>query len=190
MLLDKGYLTPKEVAGLLMVSTSSIRLWSEKGDLQAMVTAGGHRRFRLSNIQEFALAHNIELDIFKNESVKVLIVDDEQIFCEYLQDVIESKFEQVVVKISLDGFDAGVQLREFRPNFVLMVATMPGFDGLRVCRLIRNDPQLNDVQVIVMAKEHSVQVEKMLVSAGADACISKPIDINNLFQLLDLKQSC
>jgi excisionase family DNA binding protein len=40
----KSYLTPKEVAELLMVSTAAVRLWAERGQLKARVTAGGHRR--------------------------------------------------------------------------------------------------------------------------------------------------
>lgn len=52
--LDKNHLTPKEVAELLMVSTSAIRLWTEKGEIKALVTAGGHRRFKIEDIQQFA----------------------------------------------------------------------------------------------------------------------------------------
>ncbi len=35
---EKNYLTPKEVAKLLMVSTAAIRLWAENGDLKARLT--------------------------------------------------------------------------------------------------------------------------------------------------------
>src|SRR5690606_31688390 len=42
---EKGFLTPNEVASLLMVSPITVRQWAQKGLLEAQTTAGGHRRF-------------------------------------------------------------------------------------------------------------------------------------------------
>ncbi|HED18958.1 MAG TPA: helix-turn-helix domain-containing protein, partial [Gammaproteobacteria bacterium] len=41
----KSYLTPNDVATLLMVSPVTVRQWAQKGGLSALTTPGGHRRF-------------------------------------------------------------------------------------------------------------------------------------------------
>ncbi len=47
---NKLYLAAKDVAKLLMVSPSTIRLWTEKGFLKSETTLGGHRGFLRSEI--------------------------------------------------------------------------------------------------------------------------------------------
>ncbi|MDH5649062.1 MAG: helix-turn-helix domain-containing protein, partial [Gammaproteobacteria bacterium] len=42
---DKDYLTPSDVAKLLMVSPVTVRQWAQKGALKSKATLGGHRRF-------------------------------------------------------------------------------------------------------------------------------------------------
>ena len=50
---NKAYLTPNEVAELLMVSPITVRSWAQKGLLVAKVTPGGHRRFLKSDVERF-----------------------------------------------------------------------------------------------------------------------------------------
>ncbi len=50
-----GYLTTRQVADLLKVSTATVRLWAERGALPvSAITPGGHRRFSRESIEEFA----------------------------------------------------------------------------------------------------------------------------------------
>ena len=44
------YLTPNEVASLLLVSPITVRQWAQKGLLEAQTTAGGHRRFARAEV--------------------------------------------------------------------------------------------------------------------------------------------
>lgn len=48
------HVTPKEVAELLGVSTSSLRRWENEGKLKAIRTPGGQRRFVLSEVEKVA----------------------------------------------------------------------------------------------------------------------------------------
>src|ERR1700747_1579164 len=50
----KTHLTPNEVAELLMVNPVTVRQWAARGLLRSLSTPGGHRRFLLSDVEEFA----------------------------------------------------------------------------------------------------------------------------------------
>jgi len=53
---DDQYLTAGQVAERLHVSTKTVHRWAEQGLLSCTYTLGGHRRFRLSDV-ESAIAH-------------------------------------------------------------------------------------------------------------------------------------
>lgn len=48
---DDHLLTPREVAGLFGVRTTTIARWSREGRIAAYFTPGGHRRYRLEDVR-------------------------------------------------------------------------------------------------------------------------------------------
>jgi len=185
----KSYLTPKEVAELLMVSTAAVRLWAENNDLKARVTAGGHRRFKMDDVQAFAAKKNIQLNIPTSDSPKILVVDDEYDFAEFLKTLLEIEVKDVEVQISLNGFDAANKLRDFSPSIILLDLKMPGLNGFQVCQHVKQNPLYKHIRVIAMSGDMSNIEIDQIKSAGAEACIQKPINIANLIELLSLNTS-
>lgn len=56
MTLDDALLTPREVAKLLGVRTSTVAWWARTGELEpAMRTVGGHRRYRRADVDAFRM---------------------------------------------------------------------------------------------------------------------------------------
>jgi len=47
-------LTPGEVAKMFNKTVKTISRWATSGELKSIKTLGGHRRFALSDVQEFA----------------------------------------------------------------------------------------------------------------------------------------
>ncbi len=58
----KSYLMPKDVGRMLRVTSATVRLWAESGELKAHMTAGGHRRFALEDVEQFARDKHVELN--------------------------------------------------------------------------------------------------------------------------------
>jgi excisionase family DNA binding protein len=58
----KKYYTSTEAAALLMVSPVTVREWARKGLLPSVSTAGGHRRYLLDSLRQFAGAHGIRVE--------------------------------------------------------------------------------------------------------------------------------
>ncbi|MEE4245384.1 MAG: response regulator [Kangiellaceae bacterium] len=183
---NKSYYTPKEVAELLMVSTSAVRQWSEKGELKAMITAGGHRRFRPTDIEAFARQKGITLNLPGSEQQKVLIIDDDELFCELLTDFFAS-IENVTTQICQSGFEAGLALRQFKPEAVILDLYMPGIDGFNVCQLIKQDPALASIKVIAVSGDASDENRQKIMNLGAEACLEKPLSMDKLLKLLNIE---
>ncbi|MGK2957821.1 MAG: BldC family transcriptional regulator [Acidimicrobiales bacterium] len=49
-LIEDPLLTPAEVAAMFRVSPKTVARWSIKGQITAVKTLGGHRRFRASEV--------------------------------------------------------------------------------------------------------------------------------------------
>ncbi|MFP6816409.1 MAG: response regulator [Pseudomonadales bacterium] len=168
---SKDFLTPTEVAGLLMVSPITVRQWAQKGMLQAQTTAGGHRRFTMDSVREFAREYQIELP---SEADKLLIVDDNRQFNNFLAALFATNVPSLEILTAYDGFEAGRLVEQFKPTVVVLDVMMPGIDGLEVCRSLKSDPQTQDIRVVAMTGYHTPQLQKKMLAAGAQVLLSKP----------------
>ena len=72
------------------------------------------------------------------------------------------------------GSDALAACRELGPRLLLLDITMPGMNGLEVCRAIRADEKLHDLPVIIMTARAQASDVAAGIEAGADTYIIKP----------------
>lgn len=174
---DKVYLTPNEVAKWMMVSPVTVRGWAQRELLQAEVTPGGHRRFRREEVERFARQWNPSGN---KGPLRVLIVDDDLTIVGFIKELLEGDERPVVIETAHDGFDAGRKVYAFQPNVVLLDLKMPGLSGVDVCKKIKDQPGHADIRVIGMTGHLTPQAEAELLAAGAECCLTKPIDIEKL----------
>ncbi len=180
------YLTPNEVAGLLLVSPITVRQWAQKGLLEAQTTAGGHRRFARSEVERFAREKGIELP---NQYQKVLVVDDDRQLNNYLVALLETSVDDVQVHSALDGFEAGRMVQEHKPEIVILDIMMPGMDGVEVCRSIKADPLTRHALVVAMTGHHTTELERRVIDAGAKVLLKKPFSREDLLSECGLTSS-
>lgn len=179
----KPYLTPNEVAQWMMVSPITVRSWAQRGLLQAEVTPGGHRRFRLEEVERFARQWN---PAGNKGPKRILIVDDNKAFAGFLMELLGEGEHPMIVEAAYDGFDAGRKVHTFSPDIILLDLMMPGIKGTEVCRQIKEIPGQANVRIIAMSGYLSRENEAELLAAGVECCFSKPIDTARLFQVIGL----
>jgi len=185
---EKTYLTPGEVADLLMVSSAAVRRWAAEGDLKAMTTPGGHRRFLPEDVERFASQKNIAIQASENNQLRVLIVDDDKQFSGYLVKMLAKYEEKIVSELVNNGFDAGIKIHEFNPDVILLDLMMPGMDGFQVCERLKSDRATKNIRVIAMTGYPSVMNVEKILAAGAEVCLSKPVDRHELLELLGVSK--
>jgi len=170
---DKPYLTSKDVAKKLRVSTVTVRQWAQKGMLSAETTPGGHRRFSHHEVQRFAQSHNITL-LRSDDRFRILIVDDNSDMAICLCEMLLAISNNIDVETAQDGFDAGRQVSSFKPHVVMLDLKMPGMDGFEVCRLLKSNPETCSIRIIAMTGFPTPETEKRIQGLGAEMCLSKP----------------
>lgn len=184
--LQKSYLSPAEVAKILMVSPATIRLWASKGQLNAVSTPGGHRRFLRRDIQEFARDKKLTMQIPGNEKLRILIVDDDKDVARYLSHFLRRSAPNTESMVAHDGYNAGKMVQYFQPHIVLLDLMMPELNGFDVCRQIKRDSSTKATRVIAMTGFYNDENVKRAMGAGAECCIAKPFDQDQLLDLLRL----
>ena len=115
-----------------------------------------------------------------------LNVDDDGQVGLFDSEIIRTRDPKVAIEIARDGFEAGVKVESFRPHALLLDLMMPGMDGFEVCRRLRARPTLNHVRIIAMTGFPSAENVERILSAGADACLPKPLDPERLLVELGL----
>lgn len=178
---NKPYLTPSEAAKLLMVSPITVRAWAQKGLLPSETTPGGHRRFLRENVEQFAKQCK---SMPPRNDLRVLIVDDDKQVAGFLVEWLTGLDEPFIVSTAADGFETGRKVHTFEPDIILLDLMMPELDGFAVCRQIKADPDTSDIRVIAMTGHPTPENERRILEAGAEVCISKPLDTKFLLGLL------
>jgi excisionase family DNA binding protein len=186
---QKTHLTPNEVAELLMVNPVTVRQWAARGLLRSLTTPGGHRRFLLSDVEEFARSRGAAPAARQSgRPERILIVDDDVNLGRLLQEVIQQRDANVKTEIARDGFEAGVKVESFRPHAIVLDLMMPGIDGFEVCRRLRGRPTLSHIRIVAVTGFASPENVDRILAAGADACLEKPVDSERLLAELGLAQ--
>ena len=109
---------------------------------------------------------------------KILLADDSIT----IQKVISITFaaESYELTIVGDGDSAVRKAREIAPDLVMADVAMPGKTGYEVCEAIKNDPQLKDTPVLLLAGTFEPLNKDEALRAGADDSIVKPFESQEL----------
>ena len=106
----------------------------------------------------------------------ILIVDDDEVMCHTLSDVLKKmSYEVITVKTAEDALHA---LRDATFDIILLDIVLPDMNGLDVLQKIREIE--NDSFVIMMTAYADVQTAVTAMKGGAYDYINKPFEIDEL----------
>ena len=187
----KTVFTTGEAAKICKVSQQTIIRCFDSGQLKGFRVPGSRfRRIPREQLFVFMRDNGIPTDALESGKRRVLIVDDDHELVELITDVLErdSRFE---VRSVNNGFDAGMMVKEYRPDLIVLDIMLPDINGKEVCQRVRNDKTTDDVRIICISG--MVEEDKVgeLKAAGADDFMHKPFEIDRLLdrmcQLLDIE---
>ena len=107
-----------------------------------------------------------------DETLRVLIVDDQPIILEAVRAMLADAPELQVTGIS-DPSGAIALARELRPHVVLLDLNMEPVDGLEVLSSLRADPDLTDVSVVMLSAAEEPETKVEAFRRGANDYVVK-----------------
>ena len=150
------FCSTKEAARLLGVSHRTVQLWVENGSLQAWKTAGGHRRITMESINKRVGARQEAIAPVAQVATgpqlkKVLMVDDDRTLLRLYELEMAGWDLPLTVMKAYDGFEALIQIGAERPDLLISDLSMPGMDGFRMIRTLRDNPAHAGMAIIVIS---------------------------------------
>jgi DNA-binding NtrC family response regulator len=112
----------------------------------------------------------------------ILIVDDDESICRILKNFLIKEGHRVTT--ARGGAEALQKMPE-RPDILLLDVMMPDMHGFKVLDRAKEISPTTAVIMMTGLDEHAVGVESL--RRGACEFITKPIDLNHLERIIDLK---
>jgi excisionase family DNA binding protein len=176
----KTVFTTGEAAKICKVSQQTIIRCFDSGQLKGFRVPGSRfRRIPRDQLFHFMRDNGIPTDALESGKRKILLVDDDQDLVELIVDVLErdGRFE---VRTANNGFDAGMMVKDYQPDLIVLDVMLPDINGKEVCHRVRGDASLEDVRILCisgMIEDDKIQELKL---SGADDFMHKPFDIEDL----------
>src|SRR3979490_655923 len=180
----KTVFTTGEAAKVCKVSQQTIIRCFDNGQLKGFRVPGSRfRRIPREALYRFMKDNGIPTDALESGKRKVLLVDDDAELVELMTKVLEEdgRFE---VRVAGNGFDAGMMVKEYHPDLIVLDVMLPDINGKEVCQRVRSDPTLGDVRIICISG--MVEEDKIaeLLASGANEFLQKPFEGDQLVDLM------
>lgn len=112
----------------------------------------------------------------------VMVVDDSVTVRKVTTRLLERNHMQVVT--AKDGADAIAQLQEVTPDVMLLDIEMPRMDGFEVARLVRHNPRIKELPIIMITSRTGDKHRERAFSLGVNEYLGKPFQEDQLLETI------
>ncbi|WP_052201037.1 PleD family two-component system response regulator [Terriglobus sp. TAA 43] len=111
------------------------------------------------------------------KAYKVLVIDDNRARCQGLAELLTLQGFEAYAEFG--GTEGIARARSLRPDAVLLDLHMPDMDGVEVMTMLRDDPSMQSVAIILLTAEGSP-----VSTHGSDAFLTFPFETTTLTSVL------
>jgi len=104
--------------------------------------------------------------------IRVLIVDDSPILLETLAFALSMR--GFLVETAADGIIGLERAIAMQPSCIVIDVKMPGLNGLQLMRVLRGDPQTEQIPMIILSAMVQENDQTVGMLSGADQYLTKP----------------
>jgi chemosensory pili system protein ChpA (sensor histidine kinase/response regulator) len=112
----------------------------------------------------------------------VMVVDDSVTVRKVTSRLLERHGYEVV--LAKDGLDAITKLEEIRPDIMLLDIEMPRMDGFEVASLVRHNPHLIGLPIIMITSRTGEKHRERAFQIGVNAYMGKPFQEQQLLETI------
>ena len=115
----------------------------------------------------------------------IYIIDDDYDDVEILAELIKKAKPEVVCMSYRNPEDALVAIKDIVPGCIFLSISLPKVRGDDFLQELRQLKELNNTYIVVQAIDVTPDVEKMLLSHGADVVVEKPWSMDEYRNVLN-----
>jgi signal transduction histidine kinase/ActR/RegA family two-component response regulator len=115
----------------------------------------------------------------------VLYIDDTEANLRLIASVLSELRPGLVLRTATNGLDGSALAETKRPDVLLLDLNLPDLAGEEVLRRLRARAQTGDVPVIILSADSTSRNISRLLEAGADAYLTKPVNVPQFLDVLD-----
>jgi len=108
---------------------------------------------------------------------RILVVEDTKI---YIDTLVETLSEYYQVGVAMDGETALQDIKENKPDLILLDIMMPGMDGYEVCIQLKADSELADIPIIFLTAKTEMEDIIKGFECGSVDYVTKPFNLTEL----------
>ena len=125
--------------------------------------------------------YNMEDDeeIHSDKETRILVVEDNVDLRRFLVSLLSSVYTVLTASNGKEGLECAVAEQ---PDFILSDVTMPVMDGLTMVSLIKKNPEICHIPIIILSARASVDDKAQGIEQGIDDYITKPFSARYLKQ--------
>lgn len=180
-----------EVANICGVVNQTAINWIKNNHLKAFTTPGGQYRIYSEDLIDFLNNRGMripeelsEVASGLNTNKKIMIIDDDKDLNDMMKLIFERKLVDFDIVQAFDGFEAGKLLVSEKPDVIILDIDLPGVNGHLLCTKIKEDKNLKSPVVISISGLDDTFEEEKILSEGADAFFTKPLDFEKLISAM------
>lgn len=114
----------------------------------------------------------------------ILVVDDELAVVSMIRQILERAGYGVLT--ATDGVAAMEKARRESPDLILLDVIMAGLDGFEVCRILKGEPELRHIPIVLVTASREAHLTEKAFKAGAVLCLPKPFTAESLLRTVTL----
>jgi hypothetical protein len=180
--------TTGQVAKICKVAPRTVSKWFDSGQLKGWRIPGPgsqDRRIPEKSLIVFLKAHGMPYEQLLMMSLRRILLISA---CERLRDVLLDRFtieDEVVIKLALNGFDAGMLTNDFLPEIVIIDFGIGKIDASRLCSAYADSNLLPTCRIITILRDGTKHMAKKLQKEGISDIHKTPFEVADLCSALD-----
>jgi twitching motility two-component system response regulator PilG len=114
--------------------------------------------------------------------VRVMVIDDSNTIRRSAEIYLLKAGCEVI--LAEDGFDALAKIADHQPEVIFVDIMMPRLDGYQTCALIKKNPRLRDIPVIMLSSKDGLFDRARGRLVGSDEYLTKPFSKEMLLEVV------
>ena len=112
----------------------------------------------------------------------ILVIDDEKDSLEIIRCNLENHgFRVIATQNPIEGLKIA---EKQKPDLIILDVIIPEMNGFQCCKEIRNNPQLNNIPIIMLSCKNQEEDIQWGINSGASEYLTKPFNAEDLVDII------